>query len=224
MYDEMKKDGGILIKQNYRGRCFLSFAIRDDKKEYYKSKLLEEIIFIVVDLYKFEFFKNQLYGFVGDVFAESFLKAVTLFDIEFDKEFIKKEVEFSSEILIDSLFYFKLQPLKFKWLKTAEIISQNKIVTSKASMFEIMKYLASVSDNLVVGVDVFISRKQIKLKNYCLSKCFKRDFDGISRFFAEMIRLNPNKINLKCNAEINENDEIYSAITKIFDDKIYVLN
>ena len=224
LYGEVKKDSGILIKQNYRGRCFLAFALREDKKEYYKAKILDEVVMIVIDYYKYEYFKECLMTGVNDFLTYPFLKAISVFDAEFDKEIIKKDIEFSGEILIDSLYHFKLQPLKNRWRKTVEIINQNHILSSKNSMIEVIKYLTEVSDSLVMQTEIQICPKQIKMKNFCSSKCFKRDFEGSSRFLTEIIKLNPHKINLKCHSTIDDNDEIYFTLTKIFDDKIYVLS
>ena len=80
---------------------------------------------------------------------ESFLKAVTIFDFDLDKEYIANKIDFSGKILIDSLYYFNLQDLSIRWQKTVDIINFNQIVKNNSSMLEILKYLTTVSDNLV---------------------------------------------------------------------------
>ena len=47
--DEIKCDNGVAIKQNNYGRSYLAIAVPENKKEYYKSKILEHIIFMIID-------------------------------------------------------------------------------------------------------------------------------------------------------------------------------
>ena len=35
---EIKKDLGVIVRQNYGGRSYLSLAIKPEKKDYYKAK------------------------------------------------------------------------------------------------------------------------------------------------------------------------------------------
>ena len=224
LFYEVKRDSGIVIKQNYRGRSYFAIAINDNKKEYYKSKILDYIIFMIIDDYKFNYYKENLHTDNSGIVTQVFLKAISIFDADIDKEFIKNQIELSFEVLVDSLFFFKLQPLKNRWKKTAEIINQNQVLTSTSSMVEVMKYLSAISNNQVASTEIFLGKKQMKIKNYTFSKCFKRDNLGKSSFLTELIRLNPLKINLKIQRGSDENDELYALLNKIFDDKIYVIS
>lgn len=224
LFYEVKRDSGIVIKQNYRGRSYFAIAIKDDKKEYYKSKILDYIIFMIIDDYKFNYYKENLHTDNSGIVTQAFLKAISIFDADIDKEFIKNQIELSFEVLVDSLFFFKLQLLKNRWKKTAEIINQNQVLTSTSSMVEVMKYLSAISNNQVASTEIFLGKKQMKIKNYTFSKCFKRDNLGKSSFLTELIRLNPLKINLKIQRGSDENDELYALLNKIFDDKIYVIS
>jgi hypothetical protein len=221
LYEEIKIDSGIAIRQNCYGRSFFSFAVPEEKKEYYKSKILEYIVFMIIDDYKFNFYKSNLKLEYNDIIIEPFLKAISIFDADIDREYICSRIDFSGEILVDSFYYFKLQELRQRWAKTADIINQNQILNSNSSMTEILKYLADISENLVLCADVFIGKKQLKINNFALSKCFKRDEGGCSKFLSELVRLNPSKIRLKISTD--ENDELFLVMSKIFDDKIYVL-
>ncbi len=219
---EIKMDSGILVKENYRGRSYFSIAVPDEKKEYYKSKILDYIVFVIIDEYKFNFYKDNLMIGRQTLIIEPFLKAISIFDCELDTEIIKQKIELSREILIDSFYYFKLQCLRDRWQKTANIINQNKILESSSSMIEVLKYLTTMSDNLVLLTELFIGKKQLKIMNLFTSKCFKRDMVGCSDFLTEIVRLNPMKIKVKIGT--SEDDEVFDLINKIFNEKIYVLN
>lgn len=220
--DEIKQDGGVCTTVNSGSRCKLALAVQSKKKEYYKAKILDFITNFIVDDYKYNYLKNSIFAGDTSVIYQSFLKAISIFDCDTDKEFIKNQLEISGEILIDSFYYFKLEPLRCKWSKTASIINQNGILKSNSSMIEVLKYLTTMSDNFTVTANINLSDGQIKLKNMDNSKTFECDFDGISSFFTEIIKLNPMKINIKSFKSDEKLDDIFELLSKIFSDKVYV--
>lgn len=221
---EVKRCSGIVLKQNYAGRCYFSFAVENFHKEYFKAKILDFVVFVVGDDYKYNFYLDSLKGESSNLLFESFLKAISIFDADADREIVKSLIDFSGEILIDSFYYFKLQMLRNRWQKTADIINANKILSNKSAMLDVLKYLTTMSDNLVVKTDVNITSKQIRLKNYAFTKCFKKTEAGQSDFLAEIVTLNPSKINLKLSeSEDEQNSQIVNVLSELFTDKIYLL-
>ena len=85
-------------------------------------------------------------------------------------------------------------------------------------MIEILKYLTTMSDNVVSIADVEISKSKLKVKRQDKIKNFKNNFLGLSNFLTEIIEMNPAKINLNLSDE--SGDEIVEVLTKIFYDKI----
>lgn len=219
---EVKKDLGVIARQNYGGRSYLGLAVKPEKKEYYKAKILDHIVYMIADDYKQEFFKERLELPSTSVIFDSFLKAITVFDYNLDKEIIRENIELSGEILVDSLYYFKLGELRSRWLRTAEIIASNKILQSVPSMIEVLSYLTSTSENRAIVTEIHLGKKQIKLKNFSKFKIYKRNFEGVSEFFTELVRLNPLKINLKMIGISENTDEVTDILNKIFYDKIYL--
>ncbi len=220
---EVKADGGVIAEHNHENRASLAIAVPKNKREYYKSKIADYIVFIIIDEYKFNFYKNNLYPMGEGILCQAFLKAISIFDAEIDCEIIKEQLVFSSEILIDSFYFFKLQNLTARWERTANIINENHILSSETAMIEVLKYLTISSENLSVSAEVLFSKKQIKLKGLTLGKCFKRDTQGYSNFFTELVRLNPVKINLKFSAGVKK-DFVSDLLLKIFSEKVYFLN
>ena len=216
----IKRDAGIIIKHNSGGKSYLSVAVSDDKKEYIKTKVLDFVTRVIEDDFKYNFFREKIDSQTKNNLTEAFLRAISCFDEDFDREIIKDSLEFSGEIVIESLFYFKLQSLVLRWQRTAEIINQNLIMNSDKSMSEVLKYLCAVSENNSVFIDLLLSEKRIEMKNFVMHKRFKKNSEGISKMFAEIIRLNPIKINIKEN-EDGEFSEITNALLYVFNDKIY---
>lgn len=215
---EIKSISGVAIKQNYRGRSYFSMAVKKSQKDYFKSKILDYIVFMIIDDYKFNYFKDKLNITEDNIIYQSFLKAISIFDSDIDREYILKQVDFSNDILVDSLYYFRLQELRKRWQKTVDIIQLNQILKDRSSMLEILKYLTTMSDNIVQNADVVISKKQLKLKHLQHSKNYKHNFLGLSKFLMEIIELNPAKINLRVCDEGDE--ELVDVLNKIFYDKI----
>jgi len=224
--EEIKSDFGIIIKFNYLGRSYLSIAINEKKKEYYKTKIVDYIIFMIIDDYKFNYYKENLLLHKQNVISQSFLKAISIFDSEMDSEFIKSQLQLKDEILVDSLYHFKLRLLQERWQKTALIINQNQILCSMESMIEVLKYLTNSSENSLITANIFIEKRQIKFKKNTNYKYFKKDFNGYSNFLTEIVRLNPLKINLKRTNidELDSENNIIELLSKIFTDKVYLLN
>lgn len=221
--DEIKIDNGLVIKQNSFGRSYIAIAVPENKKEYYKSKILDFIVFMIIDDYKFNFFKENLQLIEQNVISQSFLKAISIFDSEIDSEIILKQIELKKEILVDSFYHFKLQALRDRWTKTASVINQNQVLYSTDSMIEVLKYLTLSSDNFLVTANIVVGKKKIKVKQFSGTKSFKRNFEGYSDFLTEIVRLNPVKINIT-KLEINEDDMAIKLLNDIFTDKVYYLN
>ena len=221
MLDFVKQEDGIIVKHNSGGKSYLSIAVNDNKREYIKSKVLDFVTFVIENDFKLNFFKEKLEFKNQEILTEAFLKAISCFDQEFDREIISQAIEFSSEIVIESLFYFKLQSLTNRWQKTANIINQNLIMNNDNSMSEVLRYLCAVAENNAVFVDVVLNSKQIELKNFIYHKKFKKTDEGISKMFAEIIGLNPLKINVKEKEDIGEYGDVKSTLLKVFNDKIY---
>lgn len=219
----IKAGAGIVIKHNSDGKSYLSFAVSEDNKEYLKSKVLDFVTNVVENDFKYNFFKEHIVINEKNRLTEAFFRSISTFDEEVDRDFIKLNIEFSGEIVIESLFYFKLQPLVEKWKKTAEIINKNLIMNNDNSMSEVLKYFCAFSDNNSVLVDLSFGENQIELKNFTNRKKFKMNQDGISKMFEELIKLNPIKINIKDKDGFGESYQITTTLLKVFHDKIYFI-
>ncbi len=216
--DEIKRNSCLIERMNCFNRCYLTFAIKNELKDYFIAKFLDEIVFIIIDKYKFNFFKESLECQNETVLHQSFLKAISIFDADADKEIIAEKIDFSHNILIDSLYNFRLQELKSKWQKTVDLILINGVHKESSSMLDIMKYLAAMSENSVQNAEVELSCKNLKVKFFEKIKSYKNDFSGLSNFLTEMIELNPAKIIIKESDE--SGSEAVSMLCKIFYDKI----
>ncbi len=220
---EIKKIKGLAVKQNYDGRSYFSLAVPEKSKDYFKSKVLNFFVYMISDDYKYNYYKENLISNDTDLLCDSFIKAISLFDAEIDAEIIKDQIDLSGEILVDSYYYFKLNMLKKRWTKTAEVINQNQILNNHLSMVEVLKYLTQASENNVFLAEIIITKKTIKLSCLNIKKTFKRNFQGQSNFFVELISKNPAKIKIKLTANQGK-DGLVEMLNEIYEDKIYYVN
>ena len=219
----IKGGAGIVIKHNSGGKSYLSLAVSKENKEFIKSKVLDFVTNVIENDFKYNFFKEKITINEKTSLTEAFFRSISTFDEEIDKDFIKQNIEFDGEIVVESLFYFKLQPLVFKWQKTAEIINKNFVMNSDNSMSEVLKYLCAISENNAVLVDLSFKEKQIEMKNFMARKKFKMNEDGISKMFEEIIKLNPLKININDKDGFGESYKITTTLLKVFHEKIYFI-
>ena len=217
----IKGDAGIIIKHNSAGKSYLSLAVAEEKKEYIKSRVLDFITKVIENDFKYNYFKEHIEIKSKNNLTEAFFRSISIFDEEIDKETISQNLIFSGEIVIESLFYFKLQNLILRWKKTAEIINNNLIMENCSSIVEVLKYLCAISENNSVFIELNFTEKQIELKNFLYKKKFKLNDDGISKMFEEVIKLNPIKINIKDKEGVGDSYEITTTLLKVFNDKIY---
>ena len=216
--DEIKNNSCLIEKLSCFNRTYLTFAIKEELKDYFIAKILDEIVFIIIDRYKTRFFEERLVEDKQNVLFQSFLKAISIFDGDIDRECIVKNIEFSGHILIDSLYHFKLNELKNRWQKTIDMILLNGIHKQNSSMIDIMKYLTTMSDNAVQNAEVELVDKNLKIRFFEKIKNYKNDFSGLSNFLTEMIELNPARIIIKSSDDSAE--EVVSMLCKIFHNKI----
>ena len=222
---EIKQDGGVIAKENCNGRTYLAIAVCKSKKEYYKAKILDYILFMIVDDYKFNYYKEHLKsGIDENIVFQAFLKAISIFDAEIDKDVIKSQISLSGELLIDSFFYFKLQSLQNRWEKTVGIIIQNQILKSSSAIVEVLKYLIAMSDSGVSNAAVSITQKQLALRFGGVTKKYKSTFKGASDLLTEIVRRNPMKINITHQLLDDVQEKFVGALQNIFTEKINIVN
>lgn len=220
---EIKQDSGIILRQNNNGRTYLAIAIKDNKKEYYVSKILDYVSFMILDDYKYNYFKERINENTDSVVFDAFLRAITIFDSESDKDIIKSQIQLAGDFLIDSFFYFKLSVLRLKWDKTISIINQNGVTSKTQSMVDVLKYLIKMSGNILYVADVDVFKNKINLKTYKEERKYKNNFNGISNLLADLIKCNPVKISIKA-SEKSQKLDFFHIISEIFEDKVYFTN
>lgn len=218
---------GIIVSEEFEGRVKTAIAVPDDKKDYALSLIFDAIAEAIVRDYKYEFLKNNLkIRSCEKVIESSFIKALSLYDKTTDKEFIKKELKPSSEILIDSFYHFRLWELEKRWKSVAELMSENaSYLFMSGSFMDLMKFLVLSSDIETGEVHIFKGEGNI----YCNEKNGKelfnmiyidKDENSLINVLSELISLAPEKIVIHKDLE---NSRIATEISNIFDGRVSLI-
>ena len=220
----IKKNAGVITKHNSGGKSYLVIAAAESQKEFLKAKILEFILQVIKKEYKYFYLKENIEVKSKDEITEAFFSAITNFDEEIDRGIIQENIDLSGEIVLESFYYFKLQPLRDRWQKTAKIINNNLIMANFQAILEVLYYLCDTSENYASCLNITFFDEKIELVNSNKSKYFKKDFEGKSNFYAEIIKLNPLKINvLDGEKESSFFEEATSTLVRVFHDKIYFI-
>ncbi len=221
---QVKFVGGIIIKQNMGKRATISLAVPNKQKDYFVLLLLELISEVITQDYKYEYLNANLGYFVHNELTKvAFLKALTVFDKQTDKDLIKKQLVFENELNIDSFYYFKLNSLRVRWNDICLLVKEN-LTSLQASqgLSDLLKFLIKTNDDCYDEVHVFKKNK----KYYIVDKqnrpiniigAVNKEIGQVATL-ENLITLSPSKIVL--HDENLAGEPFYDFLCNIFDDKV----
>ena len=208
---EIKSLRGILTFAEVDGRQKLALAVPENKKDYFIAILFNTLCEAIIKSYKFEYFMKNIKLHLNNKITEvAFLKALTMFDKNSDKEIIKKYIPLSGEVLIDSLYNFRLWELEKRWDEVIKLVEDNKgYLLLSGSFVDLMKFLILSIEPEIDEVHLYKGDGNI----YCLNKNQKELFNCMYAenneefkitIISELITLAPEKIILHFGAECEE--------------------
>jgi len=220
---KVKFVGGIIIRQTNGTKSSLSLAVPTKQKDYFVLLILELVSEIITLDYKYAYLESRLGPYIKNELTKSaFLKALTIFDKQTDKDLIKKELVLEKELNINSFYNFKLYALRNRWEDICNVIEENISSIEKADAFsELLKFLIKTSD--VNYDEVHLYKKH---KNYVILDKQNRPIDVLEpqdssveiKAITTLIALCPAKIVLHKNG--NNKEPLYDYIFNLFDDKV----
>ena len=220
---KVKFVGGIIIRQNTSSKISLSLAVPNKQKDYFVLLILELVSEIITQDYKYDYLESRLGAYIKNELTKSaFLKALTVFDKQTDKDLIKKELVLERELNINSFYNFKLYSLRNRWADICSAIEDNIGYLEKADAFgELLKFLIKTTQSCYDEVHLYK-----KHKNYLITDRLNKPIEvleppedsGEIKAIKELISLCPAKIVLHASGEKSE--PFFDYIFNIFDDKV----
>jgi len=224
---DIKALKGILVSEEFEGRVKLAIAVPEEDKDIALSLIFEGISEVIIRDYKYDFLKNNLkLGLSSKVTESAFIRALSMYDKASDKEVIKKELKPSPEILIDSLYYFRLWELERRWKNICTLLSENISYLNVCGAFmDLMRFLVMSLESETDEVHMHLGEGVI----YCTERggrelfnmMYKAGDDNIKiKILSELITLAPEKIVIHQGLD---STEIAGDISSIFSDRVSLI-
>lgn len=223
---QVKFVNGIIIKQNFGGRARVSLAVPKKQKDYFVLLLLELVSEVITLDYKFQFLEDNLgVSITNELTKVAFLKCLTVFDKQTDKDLIKKQLVFENELNIDSFYYFKLEELRKRWQDICSLVSENiEALKATNGISDLLKFLIKTCDINVDEVHVYKKNQDY----FLLDKAEKplpvmisgEDTHSQTKTLEELITLSPARIVLHGDGK----EPFFDYLSGLFDEKILISN
>lgn len=220
----INKLGGVCSVLNLEEDYKLMLAIKNQHKSQIIKLLDETIASFIVGVIKEDYLrKNLTLKKAKDLEFKAFLKALTYFDNEYDKQFIKRKLCYNNEIYFESFINFKLNDLKQKWSEVCSLTNENStFLNSEDTFFELLKFLISNLKTKHAVVNVVYNKKNYKFlndkKQELISQLEKEKSDA--NLITSLISLAPAKINVITDGSLTL--DTIDLINKLFKGKVHL--
>lgn len=186
---------GVITSFEQGGKISIVIAcpkIEKSRLQYHVSDCISKAICIYLKSYFLE--QKLKIPQKSDIEIYTFKKALVSFDRETDRFLINKYIVLDKNLVIESFFHFKLQPLKEKWEELVRIANDNSTyLLSDDSFVELLKFLV---DNIEFSIDeigVCFSQNKIDIVDFKGNKIVENvnEFSLVDNF----LLMSPRKIN-----------------------------
>ena len=223
----IKQLKGVLVSEEYDGRVRLALAVHENKKDIVLGYVFDYIADIVILSYKEEYLRSNIkLKTSSEVTKASFVKALVMFDKANEKEIVKKSLKPCNELVIDSLYMFRLWELEKKWKDLCRLVVDNSVYLQiDSTLIEMMRFIIMSNDiefgelHLHKGEGTIYAHGKDGREVFNVLYKEKDDFSKIN-VINELLTLSPEKI-------IVHNDivdyDLSSYIVSLFDEKVCIL-
>lgn len=210
---------GVVTSHEENGYISVLFAVNDDVELQVKSLITNAIVEVVCTKFKADYLNKSLVLPEHDIIGMSaFKKALLNFDRETDKFIIKKNLNLSSNLYLESFYLFRLRSLQDKWAELVNLSNENReYLVSKESFIDLLKFLV---DNLDICEDEISVVKEDGGYRIYTEEGQVRFAQLISEesMVSSVIDLSPQKINLY----FNETSNAINLLERIFEERIII--
>ena len=223
----VKSMKGVMVCEEFDKRVKLALAVKEDKKDLLLGAVFEAVSECIVRSYKEEYLSKHLkIKLSSPVIKATFIKALTMFDKSGDKKIIKEQLKPSAEILIDSLYNFRLWELEKRWQEMCDLVSENSgYLVMSGTLMELMRFLVLTSETETGELHVHSGHGNVFALLNDGTEMFKMEYkekDDSSKIgvISELICLAPEKIVVHKDVL---DSELSSYISSLFEGKVSVI-
>ncbi len=193
------------------GRAFLTFTLPLVYAEIMRAEITDRIAEVLAVGYKHEFFKKNLsVGGISQEEKEILIASLIAADLDEEKRYILKKLNFNEQIAIDGTFNFMLKPLRARWGELNALMPA--VVTSELLLDFVTRLTQDARKNRT-----YIDNGRVYDRHYRrLKRAELLGYDGV-KIAREVIMSNCGGVEI--NGEIDKKDEYY--LKAIYEDEIY---
>ncbi len=215
----VKDIDGVVTSHEENGYICILLAVKKQYIEKMQSMISNCIIETICNNFKMKFLDRYLYLPEHDkIGMNAFKKALLNFDRETDKFIVKKNLNLSNDIFLESFYYFKLKSLQEKWSELVSLSNENReYLLSSDSFVDLLKFLV---DNIDIYEDeISIVKEDGGYRIYSEDKAISNEtLITEDVIVSSVIDLSPQKINLY----FNEPSKAITLLEKIFDERVTI--
>lgn len=204
---------GVITSYEEMGKINIVLACKKLEKNRLSYHITEIISYVISTFLKEDFLDKSLkFPQKDKLELYTFKKALVSFDRETDRFLINKYLVLEENLILESFFHFKLQPLKEKWQELVKIANDNSTyLLSDDSFLELLKFLI---DNIEIASDelnVVIQQEKIFIfdSNFHQIGDPKINVDEFG-LVNKILELSPRKINWVCDKNVPFIEKVFS--------------
>lgn len=209
-----------LVTSSNNGNIFsILIAVENQYEQRLKGLLSSLISEVICTKFKSDFLNEYLFLPMQDksgLFA--FKKALINFDRQTDKYIIKKELNLSNTLFLESFFDFRLKKLKEKWAELVALSNDNRdFLVCRESFIDLLKFLVDNLDICEDEISVIKENDGYRIVD-CDNKFYTNRIISHEKVVSSVIDLSPQKINLYFDQSSNETN----LLERIFEERIII--
>lgn len=207
-------------QSNERYSLIISFD--DDIKNTFLYRLKDLIAEVICLTYKYEFFEEKLkLKIINEELRLAFIKSLSIYDIEADKDYIFSLNLIDKIICIDGIYNFLLKGLTERWEEVVKLTNLNfHCFKSSESQILFIKYLLNTQNSKFKDVILYSKDGKLKIADEHYKELnyysLLSDNDKVSALFS-LLWIHPEKIHVKSNAE---KSTIFNVVRTLFPERI----
>lgn len=221
----LKKSGGVMARGAGSGRDYLSIACECYNRPVVSDALREVVADLIITEFKLEYLKEHAkLPIHNPINYKAFIKALVVFDREFDRELVMRKLTFTREFMLDGFYNFRLKDLKRRWQEVCDLANNNAAyLTYHDTFMELLKFLVNTINScldeahiLEGGTGFKICTPDLKELDYSHYRIDKNiNFESL---VPALINLSPHKIVL--HGTDNIPPPVISMLNAIFEDRV----
>ena len=227
LMSHFKQINGVIAHYEQADKYYILLACKSEFKTNTKKLVQNTIADCLINFYKRKYLINNItLPLSNEIDTQAFIKALTTFDSNADKEFILSNLKYKNKLVIKSFYNFKLNELKTRWYELCSLANSNSYyLLNKDTFNELLRFLVSNLESKCGEVHILYNEQGYTICDYYLKQLNSDLIEPTSGqndilLLTALIEIAPQKIVL--HYDVNQNIQILKEIYNIFEGRVQV--